>query len=323
MTGNVKTLTGEAVSAAGTGPLPEALSAEGRSRLAVGEGSRGLSGRDRGVAAIRPAGAATVQDLLRERARLPAGHPDRAVLRARSIEAGLPLARRLAATYRGGGEPLDDLCQVAALALVRAVDAFDPTRQTAFSSYAVPTILGALKRHFRDNTWWMRVPRSIQDLAISLGPASAILTQRLGRSPTLAELAVHLSAAEGRVAIARDAWRARQPGTLDALSAAGGREQPLIDTIGAADPRLEAVVDRHTLRPLLAALPTRQRRILALRYFGDLSQAQIAAEVGVSQMRISRLLARALTQLRAGMFTTQSSPPTHARSPKSYQRAGR
>jgi RNA polymerase sigma-B factor len=282
MTGNVKTLTGEAVSAAGTGPLPEALSAEGRSRPAAGEGSRGLSGRDRGVA-----------------------------------------ARRLAATYRGGGEPLDDLCQVAALALVRAVDAFDPTRQTAFSSYAVPTILGALKRHFRDNTWWMRVPRSIQDLAISLGRASAILTQRLGRSPTLAELAVHLSAAEGRVAIARDAWRARQPGTLAALSAAGGREQPFIDTIGAADPRLEAVVDRHTLRPLLAALPTWRRRIPALHYFGDLRQAEIAAEVGVSQMRISRLLARALTQLRAGMFTTPSSPPTHAGSPESHQRAGR
>lgn len=253
-----------------------------------------------------------VQDLLRERADLPAGHPDRAVLRARSIEAGLPLARRLAGRYRGRGEPLDDLCQVAALALVTAVDAFDPARQAAFSSYAVPTIVGALKRHFRDSTWRLRVPRPIHDLAVSLAPAAARLAQQLGRSPTLTELAAHLQATEDEVAAARDAWRAHHPDSLDALSAVGGQDQrPLIDTIGALDARLDAVMDRHTLQPLLAALPDRQRRILAMRYLGDLTQAEIAAKVGLSQMHISRLLARTLAQLRTGMLAEQ--PPRSTR----------
>lgn len=171
-----------------------------------------------------------MQDLLRERADLPTGHPDRARLRERSIEAGLPLARRLADRYRGHGEPVEDLYQVAALALVKAVDAFDPARQVAFSSYAVPTIVGALKRHFRDHTWRLRVPRPIQDLAISLGPARATLTQQLDRTPTLAELAAYLGVAQPDVAIARDVWRAHRPDSLDALPA-GSLEQPrpLID----------------------------------------------------------------------------------------------
>jgi RNA polymerase sigma-B factor len=249
-----------------------------------------------------PAGTATVQDLLRARADLPAGHPGRVRLRERSIETGLPLARRLADRYRGRGEPLDDLHQVAALALVKAVDAFDPARQVAFSSYAVPSILGALKRHFRDHTWRLRVPRPIQDLATRLGPARATLTQRLGRSPTQAELAAHLDAAEQDVAVARDAWRAHLPDSLDARSA-GSLEQPrpLIDTLGTVDARLDAVIDWHTLQPLVAALPARQRHILALRYAGDLTQAEIAARVGVSQMHVSRLLERTLTQLRTGI----------------------
>jgi RNA polymerase sigma-B factor len=266
--------------------------------------------------ATRPAVAATVQDLLCQRADLTAGHPDRATLRVRAIEAGLPLARSLATRYTGRGEPLDDLVQVAALALVRAVDGYDPTRQAAFTSYAVPTIIGALKRHFRDTTWRVRVPRRVQELAITLAPATARLAHQLGRSPTLPELAAHLDASEDEVAIAVRAWQAHHPDSLDAPSATGGRDRlALIDTIGAVDARLDAVIDRRTLQPLLAALPVQQRRILAMRYFDDMTQAQIAAQIGVSQMQISRLLVRTLTQLRTGMLTEQPPPTTHRPAP--------
>jgi RNA polymerase sigma-B factor len=203
---------------------------------------------------------------------------------------------------------LEDLYQVAALALVRAVDGFDLARHTAFSSFAVPTIVGALKRHFRDATWRLRTPRPIQDLAIRLAASRAVLSQQLSRSPTLAELAAHLQSAEEDVAVARAAWQARHPHSLDTLSVIDGEQQrPLIDTIGVTDDRLDAVFDRHTLQPLLAALSARQRRILALRYFADLTQAQIAAEVGLSQMHISRVLAHTLTQLRTGMLAEHSS----------------
>jgi RNA polymerase sigma-B factor len=256
-----------------------------------------------GELATRPASGAAVQRLLRQRADLPTSHPDHAELRVSGIEAGLPLARCLAARYRGRGVPLEDLYQVAALALVKAVDGYDPTRQTAFTSYAVPTILGALKRHFRDTTWQLRVPRRIQALAILLAPHSASLTQRLGRLPTLAELAAHLHAAEPDVAIALNAWHARYPDSLEVATSGGGQQRrPLIDTLGGIDARFDAVADRLTLRPLLAALPVRQRRILAMRYFGEMTQAEIATQIGVSQMHVSRLLAAALTQLRTGML---------------------
>ncbi|MPZ29263.1 MAG: sigma-70 family RNA polymerase sigma factor [Micromonosporaceae bacterium] len=179
---------------------------------------------------------------------------------------------------------------------------YDPTRQTAFTSYAVPTILGALKRHFRDTTWQLRVPRRVQALALRLAPHSAGLTQRLGRSPTPAELAAHLHATEPDVAIALNAWQARYPDSLEVVTSSDGQpRRPLIDTLGGIDPRIDAIADRLTLRPLLAALPVRQRRILAMRYFGEMTQAEIATQIGVSQMHISRLLATALTQLRTGM----------------------
>jgi RNA polymerase sigma-B factor len=281
---------------------------------------------DRGRAGVAatggPGGAngATVQDLLRRRADLPTDHPDRATLRLRAIEAGLPLARGLAVRYTGRGEPFDDLYQVAALAVVKAVDGYEPARQAAFTSYAVPTIVGALKRHFRDTTWRVRVPRRLQELAITLAPVTARLAHQLGHSPTRHELAAHLDATEEDVATALQAWQAHHPDSLDAPSATGGRERlASIDTLGSIDARLDAVVDRHSLRPLLAALPAQQRRILALRYFGDLTQAQIAAQVGVSQMQVSRLLVRTLTQLRAGMFAEL--PPVSTR-PAPEQPAG-
>jgi RNA polymerase sigma-B factor len=262
-----------------------------------------------GVLATRPASGGAVERLLRQRADLPTSHPDYAALRVSGIEAGLPLARCLAARYRGRGVPLEDMYQVAALALVKAVDGYDPTRKVAFTSYAVPTILGALKRHLRDNAWPMRVPRRIQALALELAAHSASLTQRLGRSPTLAELAAHLDAAELDVAIALNAWQARYPDSLDAVTSDGGRRRrPLTETLGGTDTCFDAIADRHTLRPLVAALPVRQRRILAMRYFAEMTQVEIATQIGVSQMHVSRLLAAALTQLRAGMV---AQPPPH------------
>jgi RNA polymerase sigma-B factor len=259
---------------------------------------------------------ATVQDLLHQRDDLAAGHPDRAALRLRGVEAGLPLARCLAARYRGRGEPLDDLYQVAALALVKAVDGYDPTRRAAFTSYAVPTIVGALKRHFRDSTWRVRVPRRVQELAISLAPAGARLAQELGRSSTLRELAARLDTTEQQVAVALNAWLAQHPDSLDALSSSDGGDdrRPLVDTLGAVDAGFDAVTDRHSLRPLLAALTVLQQRMLALRFFDDLTQTEIAAQLGVSQMQISRLLVATLAQLRTGMLAEPSAVPLRERS---------
>ena len=260
--------------------------------------------------ATRPTAGAIVQDLLRQRDELPVGDPDRAVLRARSVEAGLPLARYLAAKYRGRREPLEDLNQVAALALVRAVDMYDPTRQSAFASYAVPTITGALKRHFRDTTWRIRPPRRIQELALSIAATSVALTQQLGRTPTLRDLAAHLATTDADVATAFNAWQGHRPDSLDAPSAAGGElGWSLIDTIGAIDAGIDRVVDRQSLRPLLAALPVREQRILAMRFVGGMSQSEIATQIGVSQMHISRLLLRSLTTLRAGMLASDRAAP--------------
>jgi RNA polymerase sigma-B factor len=209
----------------------------------------------------------------------------------------------VAARYRGRGEPLDDLYQVAALALVRAVDGYIPARQTTFVSYAAPTIAGALKRHFRDTTWWVRVPRRIQEMTLTLDPATADLTQRLGRTPTARELAAHLGTAEAEVRIALNARQAYRPDSLNTVPAVDGEIRgALIDGIGAVDARFDAVADRHILRSLLAALPARERQILVLRYFADMSQTEIAAQVGVSQMHVSRLLTRTLIRLRTSML---------------------
>jgi RNA polymerase sigma-B factor len=295
-----------------TGPPPGHANDRGQRRRLVftaGAGGRGDRAGS-GVLAAGAGGAVRVEELLRRRAALPAGHPERATLRTRGIEAGLPLARSLAGRYRGRGESMEDLCQVAALALVNAVDGYDPGRLVAFSSYAVPTITGALKRYFRDTTWRVRVPRRVQELAISLGPANAELVQQLGRAPTRSELAAYLGAVEADVAVAVSSWQFRHPESLDWLSVTGGQERrPFLDTLGVVDVRFEAVVDRQTLQPLLAALPVRERRIVAMRFFDDLTQAEIAVQFGLSQMHISRLLVRVLTQLRAGILDEEAPRP--------------
>jgi RNA polymerase sigma-B factor len=254
---------------------------------------------------VRPNVGAAVEHLLRRRADLPPGHPDRPVLRERAIESGLPLARSLAARYRDRGEPLDDLSQVAAIGLIKAVDGYDPARSVPFVVYAVPTITGVLKHHFRDTTWRIRVPRRVQELALSLAPGNAELSQRLGRSPTRTELAAHLGAAKHDVVAASFAWAAHRPLSLDGFAANGDREQTaLLDVLGSTDAHFDDVTDEHVWQQLLDRLPPGERRILAMRFGQQLTQSEIAAHVGVSQMQISRLLLRSLTRLRTGARPT-------------------
>lgn len=245
----------------------------------------------------RPELVAT-EELLRRRDALPAGDPARAVLRAQAIEQNLPLANSLARRYAGRGELHEDLAQAAAIALIKAVDGFDPTRLVPFAGYAMPSIIGSLKRHFRDSAWAMRVPRSVQDLTREVATASEEIGQRLGRPATTTELAEQLQVPRTNVGIAIGARNAYRLASLNALVPGGGE---LGDSVGEVDPRY-AIVDIHlTLAPLLSALPARERRILTLRYRDELSQARIAAEIGVSQMQVSRLLRQTLDRMRADL----------------------
>jgi RNA polymerase sigma-B factor len=256
----------------------------------------------------RAASPVTTEQLLRARGRLPVGHPDRDLLRARAIEDNLPLANRLARRYAGRGERFDDLAQVAALALIRAVDGYSPDRPTPFVSYAVPTITGAIKRHFRDTAWGMRVPRSTQELLLDLPATTSRLTHLRGRTPTPAELADHLRVNVDVLLAAIDAAQVYQLPSLNTGATAGDSVE-LIDLIGAVDPGYAGVDDSVELRSLVAALPLRERRILTMRFYEEMTQARIAAEIGVSQMQVSRLLRKSLTQLRIGFLTSADDQP--------------
>jgi RNA polymerase sigma-B factor len=196
-------------------------------------------------------------------------------------------------------EPLDDLIQVANLGLLKAVDGFDPTRGAAFTAYAIPTITGELKRHLRDKCWDVRVPRRVQEIHLQLAQIGEELTQALGRSPTVTELARELDTTEEEIIEGLDAARAHHSLSLDApvRSDVDGVAY-LGDLLGNPDPDLEHVEIREALRPLLADLPTREQKILTMRFYGNLIQSQIAAELGISQMHVSRLLAGALAKLR-------------------------
>ncbi|MEH1125320.1 SigB/SigF/SigG family RNA polymerase sigma factor [Micromonospora sp. CPCC 206061] len=248
---------------------------------------------------------ASTEQLLRLRDDLPAEHPDRARLRSRAIEENLSLASRLARRYAGRGELLDDLAQVAALALITAVDRYDPSRQVPFAAYAVPTILGALKRHFRDTAWAMRVPRAAQDLTREIATATGELSQQHGRHPTAAELADHLHVGIDELRAALGASQVYNLVSLNMPHTAGtGIDR--IDLLGGIDPHYAGVDDTLTLQLLMAALPMREQRILSLRFFDHMTQTQIAIEVGLSQMHVSRLLKQTLTRLRAAMIANSA-----------------
>ena len=207
-----------------------------------------------------------------------------------------PLAKYLAGRFEGRGEPLEDLVQVASLGLVKAVDRFDLGREVSFSTYATATIVGELKRHFRDRAWAVRVPRQLQEATLRVNRAVSDLSQELGRSPTVDELARRTGQADEQVLEAMEAVQAYSAGSLDAP---GTDEQTALDRLGSEDESLELMEGWASIAPLLRTLPTRERRILHLRFFQGKSQSSIAEEVGLSQMHVSRLLSSTLAKLRA------------------------
>ncbi|WP_407555650.1 RNA polymerase sigma factor SigF [Streptomyces sp. Pv4-95] len=228
---------------------------------------------------------------------LPDGSPERAELRNTLVRMHLPLVEHLARRFRNRGEPLDDLTQVATIGLIKSVDRFDPDRGVEFSTYATPTVVGEIKRHFRDKGWAVRVPRRLQELRLSLTTATAELSQRHGRAPTVHELAEQIGISEEEVLEGLESANAYSTLSLDVPDT--DDESPAVaDTLGAEDEALEGVEYRESLKPLLEDLPPREKKILLLRFFGNMTQSQIAQEVGISQMHVSRLLARTLAQLR-------------------------
>lgn len=222
-------------------------------------------------------------------------------LRDELVSAHLGLAEYLARRFANRGEPLDDLVQVASLGLLKALDRFDPERGVEFSTYATHTIVGELKRHFRDKGWSIRAPRRMQELYLRLGKVVASMGQELGRSPTIAELAMETKVSEEEVLEALEAGQAYRSASLDVATEEG---ESLATRLGEEDPSLEDAERRATLSPLLAQLLPRERLILQLRFFDGLTQSEIANRLQISQMHVSRLLARSLAQLRAAADST-------------------
>ncbi|ROT29711.1 SigB/SigF/SigG family RNA polymerase sigma factor [Micromonospora sp. HM5-17] len=222
------------------------------------------------------------------------------------VRFALPFAGRLARRYRGRGEPLEDLEQVARLGLVNAVDRYDPERGS-FTAYAAITIVGEIKRHFRDRTWGVHVPRRLRDLILEVGQATAALTSELSRAPSVAELAARLETPEEEILAALESAAGYSPASLNA-PVGGESSAEFGDLVGESDSDLESVDDRVTVSGLLGRLPWRERRILAMRFYGNQTQAEIAARFGISQMHVSRLLSRALTWLRQAMLADTPAP---------------
>ncbi|MGP4044558.1 RNA polymerase sigma factor SigF [Streptomyces sp. 2A115] len=239
----------------------------------------------------------TAEDF-RRLAALPPGQL-RDTLRERIIEAWMPMAERLAGRFRSRGESYEDLRQVAALGLVKAVDRYDPERGNAFESYAVPTVTGEIKRHFRDHMWTLHVPRRVQDLRNRVRFARQDLSQTIsGRQPTIAEIAEHAQLSEEDVRVGLEALESFTALSLDAELPGSEDGYSLSDALGAADPALDVVIDREAVKPRLQALPERERAILYMRFFGDMTQSRIAEQLGISQMHVSRLISRCCNRLR-------------------------
>jgi RNA polymerase sigma-B factor len=215
----------------------------------------------------------------------------------------MPFARGLARRYLGTQEPIDDLIQVAYLGLLKAIDRYDASRGNRFAAYAVPTILGELRRHFRDTGWAVHVPRSGQERSMEVERAGETLTSRSGRAPTVGEIAQYLERDQEEVLDALQVTRARGAISLDAPRPGGGEDElePRGESIGSEDEGYELVEDRSAVAQALSSLPAREQRVVRLRFQEEMTQSQIAAEVGLSQMQISRVLRRALESMRASV----------------------
>jgi len=237
-----------------------------------------------------------------DRALLERAHAGDQLAREQLVQRFLPLARQLARRYQRQNEPLDDLMQVASMGLVKAIDRFDPARGTAFSTYAVPTILGELKRYFRDSGWAVHVPRGMQERVMKLDQASQELHRKLGRSPSATELADELGLTSEEVLEAMEAASAYDAISLEEQRGSESRdsqEPTYADSLGTDEERYELVEYGATIAPTMKALSERERLILHLRFVEDLTQSEIADRIGVSQMHVSRLIRRALARLRA------------------------
>ncbi|MER6633909.1 SigB/SigF/SigG family RNA polymerase sigma factor, partial [Streptomyces sp. NPDC000987] len=245
--------------------------------------------------------------LMREMAEQPPG-PRRTALRDQILVLLLPLARRVARRYRHRGEDLDDLVQVASLGLVKAVDGYDPALGHAFLSYALPKVTGELRRHLRDRTAAVRLPRPLHEASRQVFQAVEELEQRLGgRPPTPEQIAEHTGLEPHRVLSALRAVHECRPRSLDE-PAAHDQDSPLACLIGAEDAALGRVLDTLTVTALVKRLPERDRRVLYLRFYREQTQQQIADVIGVSQMQVSRILRRCLERLREALSATE--PPT-------------
>ncbi|WP_250034426.1 SigB/SigF/SigG family RNA polymerase sigma factor [Paractinoplanes maris] len=255
------------------------------------------SPRTAGTGTVDSTSTDTASELIAAMAALPTGHPSRPALRDRAIEAWLPMARHLAQRYAGRGEPADDLFQVAVVGLIKSVDRFEADRGVDFAGYAIPTIVGEIKRHFRDRTWSIRVPRRLQELRLAITAANAALSHQLGRSATVADIAVHLGITEEEVLEGLEGARAYNATSLSTPVSADGNTE-LGETLGGEDREFEIAEFRASLSPALATLDEREQRIVHLRFYGNLTQSQIAEQVGISQMHVSRLLTKALAKLR-------------------------
>jgi RNA polymerase sigma-B factor len=244
---------------------------------------------------------------LREFAALPAQDRRRRVLREELILAFLPVVERLARKHCNNRSSVEELTQVGMVGLITAIDRWNPDlARGEFLGYLVPCVRGEMLRWFRDRTWSMRVPRAVKELSVAIGRISGPLSSELGRAPRPSELAARLEVDVAEVIEALDARANYHADTLDALDPQSG--VPLVERLGGLDSGLEKLVDRHTLRPLLDALPERDRAIVLMRFFGDMTQTQIGQQLGISQMHVSRLLARSLAQLRVGFLDRDPTP---------------
>jgi RNA polymerase sigma-B factor len=240
-------------------------------------------------------------DALARMAKLDPEDPERAQLRETVIEACLPLARRTALRFGNRGEELDDLTQVALVAAIKAVDRYDTDRGESFLHYVVPTMVGELKRHFRDRGWMIRVRRQLQELHMEISRTIPTLSQTLRRVPTVADLAEHLRLSTEQVSAGLECARAYRAYSLNAPVRGTEMDVELGETIGGVHTDLELVPERQALWQAVSGLPGREQKILVLRYFGNMTQAEIANIVGVSQMHVSRLLTHSLNRLRAAL----------------------
>ncbi|MGW2952976.1 RNA polymerase sigma factor SigF [Streptomyces eurythermus] len=239
--------------------------------------------------------------------------PERDAVRDELVTAWLPMAHRIAGRFRDRGESVEDLRQVAALGLVKAIDRFDPSRG-AFESYAVPTITGEVKRHFRDRMWALRVPRRVQELRNRVRVARRELTQNPGSpEPTVADIAAHTGLTEEEVAAGMEALESFSTLSLDAELSAGDDGYSLADTLGETDTSYDVVVDREAAKEGLRRLSERERAILYMRFFEDMTQSRIADRLGISQMHVSRLISRSCARIREEALGTRRPGPAGRR----------